>query len=160
MSRRGVLGYQEGSKLCDGRFLSCRAVLDGIGVPKLPPTTPRARVRSIPVAPTAAVTLLGVDPNKPDPTSSCKTSIIPDRRRLVNTAATSRGFARLSRDSGIARVDTKTTFRFLADAGESKKGNVRGRKESGSYLGNERERLDMQVGVACFHASKSSCWES
>lgn len=112
MSRRGVLGYQEGTTLCDGRTLRPRAVPDGlfrftrgdpfIALPKLPLTTSPACVTPSLVASPVAVTRLGVDPNKPRSISSSNLPIIPDRRR-ANTAAKSTCFDLLSLDSGILR---------------------------------------------------------
>ena len=126
MSRRGVLGYQEGSTHCDFLHLPRREVPEGVfsapatGVPygvRPRPwpntflTDPKLLLTATPpladpnrVAPPgtieAALSRLGVDPNKAVSASSSKILMIPARRR-ANIAAISTGLDNLFLDSGI-----------------------------------------------------------
>lgn len=100
MSRRGTLGYQEGSKLRDVRPLPRRAIPVGVFSTPLPRRA--LNLVTLPVVLAGVEFRLGENPNRAESSDSSRIAMASARRR-ANTAAMSTGLDNLSLDSGISK---------------------------------------------------------
>ncbi|CAL5434565.1 unnamed protein product [Camellia sinensis] len=124
MSRRGVLGYQEGNTLPRPPRPRPRRTLPK-GVFSRP--TPPPRVAADPIAP--RVPVIAVAPRRkgvPEPTSSGSSSRIAmppiDCRRRANNTVMSSGLDNLSLDSGIENVNSPATqMEFFTQTGNCRR---------------------------------------